>query len=194
MQSGFPGGSSAGPHRPSNGAPSGPLVATAGVLSVTHLPEDAYALSLADAAEAEDAEIVGYIDIDLVNRAPGDAGETPLDNLYVDLIRARAIADVALLPCGMFTSPLPAGPIRRHHLAHITSRERVARVRLTGRELRRVLDSAPARRTGCCLPPVRGWSTTPAGRRANASVRLKSVIHPPRWIRIVSTWSPAPNT
>jgi 2',3'-cyclic-nucleotide 2'-phosphodiesterase (5'-nucleotidase family) len=125
---------------PSQRQAGGPLIGSGGVLPTDSLPEDRSVLALADAAEAADGDIIGYVDAEFPPRDKHTPCETPLGNLYADLFRAHAGADVAVLPWGLFARTLSAGPIRRYTLAQITSRERVAVTHLTGRELCQLLN------------------------------------------------------
>lgn len=128
------------------------LEVTGRLLPTADLPPDADILSLLPSAALGAAmlEVAGYTATDL--RSRDYARETPLGNLTVDLMRAYAGTDLALLRCASVVNDLPAGPIRRRDLQRLNTcgEDQVARLELSGRELVEVLESG-----------VRGASTSP---------------------------------
>jgi 2',3'-cyclic-nucleotide 2'-phosphodiesterase (5'-nucleotidase family) len=113
-----------------------------GVLPTADAPADPAVLRLAARADAaEGDEVVAHTATDL--RSPDDHGETPFANLVVDLIRARADTELALLRCASVRNDAPAGPLTRRELRRLNTNgaDRIARLTLTGAELRALLES-----------------------------------------------------
>ena len=67
--------------------------------------------------------------------------EAPLGNLFADLVRGAADAEIGLMPSGALRRDLPAGPVRRVELLDaFPFEDHVARVELDGATLRAVLE------------------------------------------------------
>lgn len=118
----------------------GQVMASGGLIPTARLLPDPDALTMTPVPAEDEAAILGYTTTDL--RTPNDTRETPLGNLTVDLLRAYADTDVALLRCCSVVNSLPAGPIRRRDMVRLnaTGLDRVARLEASGEELRAVLE------------------------------------------------------
>jgi 5'-nucleotidase/UDP-sugar diphosphatase len=103
-------------------------------------PDPVAARLAAVARHAEEDEVVAYAETDL--RSPDDLRETPFANLLVDLLRERAGTDVALLRCAAVRNDAPPGPLTRADLRrlNLNGADRLARLTLTGAELRELLE------------------------------------------------------
>ena len=114
----------------------GGVIATAGAR-----PDPASSRLAAPMPTAEDAEVVAYAETDL--RSPDDLQETPFANLIVDLLRAHAGTELALLRCAAVRNDAPPpGPLTRAELRrlNLNGADRVARLTVSGAELRELLE------------------------------------------------------
>jgi 2',3'-cyclic-nucleotide 2'-phosphodiesterase (5'-nucleotidase family) len=98
--------------------------------------------------------------------------EAPLGNLFADLVRTAADAEIGLMPSGALRRDLPAGAVRRVDLLDaFPFEDRVARVALDGATLRAVLEQGFSLERG--LLQVSGLRVlhdpdAPAGARVRA--------------------------
>lgn len=100
------------------------------------------------------------------------AGETPLGNLTVDLMRAYARTDVALLRCASVNGELGAGPIDPRDVPRLNTcgHDQIARLHLTGEELVATLECG-ARESYFLLLTSGARVTYDASRRPGRRVR-----------------------
>jgi 2',3'-cyclic-nucleotide 2'-phosphodiesterase (5'-nucleotidase family) len=112
-----------------------------GVIPAGAVEPDRNALRLLAAApESADDDVIGFCAVELADA--GDDWESPRANFGADALRAHAATDVALLRRASVRGTLPAGPIRRRDLRLLNwnGADRIARLRLSGAELVRVLE------------------------------------------------------
>ena len=90
-----------------------------------------------DSAEARCACPTLRIDV-------GDQMQGPLGNMIADAQRAATSADVAIITNGGIRTSLPAGPVTYGMLYAVQPFDnRMVRVTITGRDLRRLLEQVP---------------------------------------------------
>jgi 5'-nucleotidase/UDP-sugar diphosphatase len=155
-----------------------------GVIATADAPPDPAAARLAALApRPDDDEVVAHAETDL--RAADDYRETPFANLVVDLLRERAGTDLALLRCAAVRNDAPAGPLTRAELRRLNPNgaDRVARLSLTGAELRELLECGAQERY--YLLTVSGGRVAydldrPAGRRVTALAVGGAPVDPTR--------------
>lgn len=83
-------------------------------------------------------EVIGHSEQDIARRY---YTESDLGNLFADIVREAAGADIGLMPSGALRKDLPAGPLRRvDMLDAFPFEDRIASVNVRGILLRRILE------------------------------------------------------